>query len=256
MQLAERLRQSDPVFAGWSTIPAPTVVASLARAGFDAVVVDMQHGLHDEHTALHGPLEAARGGVPAVLRIPVGRIDLASRALDAGYEAVIAPMINSVAEARAFAAAMKYPPVGDRSWGPFQALSLNPTYTAGSYYKSANTETLAIAMIETRHAIEVYRDILAIDGIDGLFVGPSDLSISWTEGGKVDPELPEMQGFLAELASATLEAGKVPAIYAVTPESAARYAGMGYKLISAASDEAVISTGAMEMLNVARKPAE
>jgi len=250
--LTRRLENADPMFIAWSSYPAAGMPARMARAGFDAVVVDMQHGMHSESSVLREPPEILATGKPPILRIPVGRNDLASRGLDAGYEAVIAPMINSVDDAQAFVAAMKYPPLGERSWGPAQALKLNPDHTMGSYFKSANGETLAIAMIETMRAVDVYEDILALDGIDGLFIGPSDLSISWSGGKTVNPDLPEMQDFLAQLAGKCAAAGKLSAVYATSVEAVVRARDMGFRMITATNDDLLIRTGADSILNRVR----
>ncbi|TDH39042.1 2,4-dihydroxyhept-2-ene-1,7-dioic acid aldolase [Pseudohoeflea suaedae] len=252
MLLNPRLAQPEPLFVAWSSYPAAGMPARMAHAGFDAVVIDMQHGMHTETSALREPLEIMAAGKPPILRIPVGRFDLASRGLDAGFEAVIAPMINTLEDARAFVAAMKYPPLGERSWGPLQALNLHREHTAGTYFKSANAQTLAIAMIETMAAVEIYEEILAIEGIDGLFVGPSDLSISWSGGKEMNPFLPEMQDFIAGIARSCTEAGKLSAIYANSAESAIAAARMGYRMITATNDDVLIQTGADAILGAVR----
>ncbi len=120
------------------------------------------------------------------MRIPVGRFDMASRALDFGAEAVIAPMVNSVEDARRFAAAMKYPPLGERSWGPTFAF---PRHGQGDFSRMAARQQQAhrgIAMIETRAAVDALDGILDTPGIDGIFLGPSDFSIAWTNGATVN----------------------------------------------------------------------
>ena len=105
MTLKERLAADEPLITAWSGVPDALTVEILARQGFDAVTLDMQHGGHHEDSVLRciAPIQAA--GKPVIVRVPVGRFDMASRALDFGAEAVIAPMVNSVADARAFAAA-------------------------------------------------------------------------------------------------------------------------------------------------------
>ena len=118
MSLVARFNAGETLFTAWSGVPDALTVEIVARQGFDAVTLDMQHGGHHEDSVLRGIVPILNAGKHAIVRIPVGRFDMASRALDFGAEAVIAPMINSVEDARRFAAAMKYPPVGERSWGP------------------------------------------------------------------------------------------------------------------------------------------
>jgi 4-hydroxy-2-oxoheptanedioate aldolase len=118
MKLKEKIQAGQTLFTAWSSIPDPLVAGILASSAFDAVTLDMQHGGHSDDSVLRCIGPVIQNGAHPVVRIPVGRFDMASRALDFGAEAVIAPMINTLADARAFADAMKYPPLGGRSWGP------------------------------------------------------------------------------------------------------------------------------------------
>lgn len=252
MKLAKRLRNDEILMTAWSGIPSPELCGVLAGSGYDMVTVDMQHGAHHEGSAFTAAMQIDHAGCPAVLRIPVGRNDLASRALDVGFEAVIAPMINTVADAQAFADAMKYPPLGERSWGPGQALQLHKEHTPASYFAAANAETLAIAMIETRTALAALDDILAIEGIDGVFVGPSDLSISWSGGEGVSPDRDDMRETLVEVAAKARAAGKFAAIFAVNPARSQEFAEMGYRIMAINTDVATVKAGAKALLDMAR----
>ena len=113
--LADRLRAGETLLSAWSSIPDPVTMEAVAATAFDTVVLDMQHGGHDDGSILRCLPAVISAGKPAIVRVPVGRFDMASRALDFGADAVIAPMINTIEDARTFAAAMKYPPVGGRS---------------------------------------------------------------------------------------------------------------------------------------------
>ena len=252
MQLRDNLDQDKMLVTAWSTSPSAEMAAALARCPFDAVTVDMQHGGHSEATAFASAAAIVAAAKPAILRIPVGRNDLASRALDMGFEAVIAPMINSAADAEAFARAMKYPPLGERSWGPTRALHLHPPHTPESYFRSANRQTLALAMIETRAAVAALDEILAGDGVDGVFVGPSDLSISWSNGAGVDPKSAELQDVIADIGRRARQAGKFAAIFAVDPADVRGFGKMGYRLTALNTDPGIIQAGAEVMLGKAR----
>lgn len=252
MQLCDRLNRNTPLITAWSTSPSSEIAGQLAACAFDAVTVDMQHGAHDEASAFASIRAIHARGKPGLFRIPVGRNDMASRALDMGFEAVIAPMIDSPEDARAFAAAMKYPPIGCRSWGPLRALELHTDQTAETYFRSANRQTLAIAMIETRRAFDNLDAILAVEGIDGVFVGPSDLSISWSNGETVDPHRPDMQDALADIGRRAAEAGKFAAIFAVNPADVPLFFKMGYRIAALNTDPGAIRAGADVMLDAAR----
>ena len=116
--LARRLRAGETVYSGWCGLPAPIVAELVGREGFPAVTLDAQHGLWDIATLVGGIAQVRQGGAAAMVRIPVGQFATASRALDFGAEGIIAPMINTPADARAYVSFAKFPPLGERSWCP------------------------------------------------------------------------------------------------------------------------------------------
>lgn len=250
--LISRLQAGETLFTAWSGIPDALTVETMAGQGFDAVTLDMQHGGHHEDSVLRSVPGILRAGAHPVVRIPVGRFDMASRALDFGAEAVIAPMINSVADARAFAAAMKYPPLGERSWGPTFALPRSAIRDAQEWLLGSNTRTLAFAMVETRAALDALDGILETPGIDGIFVGPSDFSIAWTEGGAIDPVREDMMETIADIAKRSLAAGKVAGIYLINMGMAGRYSDMGYRFQAVASEHRIMAAGASALISEAR----
>ena len=250
MSLASRLKSGEIIYSGWSHLTDPFAMEALARTPLDAVLFDMQHGPHDTASvaALTGILRSVQKH--ALVRIPVGRFDMASRALDFGVEGVVAPMINSVHDAKLFAAAMKYPPLGERSWG--QMRGRPSSYGAGGsggYLREVNDQTLSFAMIETRAAYEALDYILEVDGIDGVFVGPSDFSIAWSDGQEVDAASEAIIEPLMQIAAKTKSAGKHCAIYAATPALAKRFAGLGYTYIPLSVDTAYLTLGVQALLD-------
>ncbi|HET7411176.1 MAG TPA: aldolase/citrate lyase family protein [Pararhizobium sp.] len=252
MKLAERLAAGDVLLTCWSGLPSADVALALAHTSYDVVTLDMQHGAHTETSIYPGIAAVTSAGKPAIVRIPVGRNDVASRAADFGAEAIIAPMINSVEDARAFAAAVKYPPIGERSWGPGRAMQLHGVSSPSEYLTTANDKVLTFAMIETRAALAVLDDILAVPGIDGVFVGPSDFSISWTNGAQVAPELDDMNEALVTIADRAREAGKYAAIFAVNPKRVPLYRSMGFSMMALGTEEIILAAGAFELIAAAR----
>ncbi len=242
--LRSRLDAGETLFTAWSAIPDPLVAEFLARSTFDAVTLDMQHGCHSTESVMRGVAAIVLGGKPAVVRVPVGRFEMASRALDFGASAVIAPMVNSAEDARAFASFMKFPPQGDRSWGPTRVLALQGAPSPKAYLEFANRDTLAIAMIETRAAQAALDDILAVDGIDGVFVGPSDFSIALSNGASIDPTNAEMLAAAAEIARKAERAGKIPCTLGITAEAGRRAQELGFRLIALGSDFLYLGAGA------------
>ncbi|MEM0898341.1 MAG: aldolase/citrate lyase family protein [Pseudomonadota bacterium] len=249
--LRDALESTKPVLTAWSSVPDTGFVSTVARQPFDCVTLDMQHGGHDERSVYDGVDAVVALHKSCVVRIPVGRFDMASRALDFGADAVIAPMVNSVDDAKAFAAAVKYPPVGGRSWGPSRALSIRGLEGGDAHLHNANRATVSFAMIETREAMTALDDILAVDGIDGVFVGPADFSIAWSNGESVDPRRDDMMDTIAEIAQRATAVGKYAGIFAVVPSDAPKFHAMGYGLIAIGFDTAVVAAGARAVLSAA-----
>jgi 4-hydroxy-2-oxoheptanedioate aldolase len=249
--LPDRLNAGSPALAAWCGLPDPAVSALLAHAAFDAVVLDMQHSAIDYGVAVRAIPLIAAASKPAIVRIPVGEFATASRILDAGASGVIAPMVNTVADAHLFADFMKYPPLGQRSWGPHGALAatgLEP----GDYFRSANGLTVALAMVETREALAIIDEILAVPGIDGIFIGPGDLSIGLSEGRELNPTSAAVETALDHAVARSRAAGKVAGVFAASGERAAALYGRGFHLISVSSDAGMLRAGADAALKVAR----
>lgn len=246
------LQSGQEVITGWSAIPNPLVSEALLSAGYDTVTLDMQHGFHDVASVLAGVTSCKMLGKRALVRIPVGDWGMASRALDLGAAAVIAPMINTVEDAEAFASSMKYPPIGGRSWGPNRAMLMADQSDMSSFLAEANNETLAIAMIETREALDNLDAILAVPGIDGIFVGPSDVSVTFSDGDEIKPFSDGTMGVIEEIASRTLKAGKIPCIFAFLPDVLKLSRAMGYKFFALNTDGGIIVRGAKDLLAEAK----
>ncbi len=246
--LARRLRAGETVYTAWCAMPAPIVAENVARAGFTCVVLDQQHGMYEiaSTAAAIGPVRLA--GASAVVRVPLNDFASASRILDVGAEAVIAPMINNVEQARRFVGAMKYPPLGERSWGPGRAAALAGIAELKDYFRDANAITLALAMIETREAVGNVATIAGTDGIDGLFVGPFDLSIALSDGALLDPASNDVEAALDVILEAAAKHQKIPGIYCANAEGALAAARRGFRFIAVGGDVAYLRAGAAEQL--------
>ena len=186
-KLAQRFAAGETVFTGWCGLPALIILETVAREGFVAVTIDQQHALWDTAATVNGIAAIRQGGASPIVRVPLNAFDTASRVLDFGAEGVIAPMINTVEDARAFVSATKYPPLGERSWGPTRAMTLARIPDGKTYLKDANANVVTIAMIEKQQALDNVDAIAAVPGIDVLFVGPADMSIALSNGAELDP---------------------------------------------------------------------
>jgi 4-hydroxy-2-oxoheptanedioate aldolase len=248
--LARRLRAGETVFSGWCSLPYPLVAETIAREGFAAVTIEGQHGLWDVGAMLTGIAAVRQGGAAPLVRVPVGDFALVSRVLDFGAEGVIAPMINTAADARAFAASAKYPPVGERSWGPHRVTALAGLADQSIYLREANDHVITLAMIETRTALDNLDAIIDTPGIDGLFLGPSDLSIALSNGKSLDPLAKEVDRELDRIVAAAQRAGKIPGAFCHTAERAGALAKRGVRFLAVMSDIAMLRAGTAAALKV------
>ena len=171
----KRLWEADrPAALCWLTIPSPISAEIMAHQGWDALVVDMQHGMIDLHTAAAMLIAISATEATPLVRVPGCDPTVIMRVLDAGAYGVICPTVGSAAEAETLVRACRYPPAGMRSYGPARAL----LYSGAGYFEGANDTVLAIAMIETQDGLRNLDEILSVPGLDGIYVGPSDLSVS------------------------------------------------------------------------------
>jgi 4-hydroxy-2-oxoheptanedioate aldolase len=188
------------------------------------------------------------GGAAPIVRVPVGGFAVASRMLDMGAEGIIAPMINTAEDARAFVGTAKFPPLGERSWGPMRAMTLAGIADPTRYLREANAATVTIAMIETRTAMDNLDAIAAMPGIDVLFVGPSDLSIALSDGNELDPHSATVEAALDRLVASCRKAGKVAGLYCANAERAAACIKRGIRFLAVGSDLAFLRAGTAAQL--------
>ncbi len=184
--LRERWGDGDVALGGWLTIPGSVGAEAMASIGLDYVCIDMQHGLVDYADSI-GMLQAiSTGSSTAVVRVPENQFGHIGRALDAGAMAVIVPMVNTVDQCEAAVASARYAPIGSRSYGPTRVQPLE----GADYWERADQDVAVIPMIETVTAMENLDGILAVPGVDAIYVGPADLSISMglPPGDQNDPE--------------------------------------------------------------------
>jgi 4-hydroxy-2-oxoheptanedioate aldolase len=241
--LARRLRAGETVYAAWCSLASPIVAETIAREGFSAVVLDIQHGLWDTASVIVGIGALVHAGSTPVVRVPLNEFAFVSRALDFGAEAIIAPMINSAADARQFAGVAKYPPLGERSWGPQRAMALQSKTAAVDYLREANDGTLTLAMIETPAALADVEAIAATPGIDALFIGPYDLSTALSGGTAQDVQAPEVERAIDRIGAAAKKAGKISGIYCRDAERALAMAKRGFRFITVGSDQGFLRDG-------------
>ncbi|MGH7067382.1 MAG: HpcH/HpaI aldolase family protein [Acetobacteraceae bacterium] len=237
---------------GWLAIPSGFAAEVMSQAGWDSLTVDIQHGVQDYHSMVacfHGM--QARPVTPLV-RVPWNEPGIIGKCLDGGAMGVICPMINNRAQAEAFVAACRYPPAGTRSNGPIRAGIYGE---AGGYVKTANAEVLCIPMIETEEALDNLEAILDVPGINGIYVGPSDLAFSLGLEPRLDREEPQILKIYERLVKECSKRGIAPGVHNLTPAYAARMIGMGFRFVTLANDSGLLLRAAQAGVAAVRQAA-
>ena len=239
MQLKTRLQQSDPLRNVFMTLPVPALAERMGVMGVESITLDMQHGsIEDAH--LIGMLQAIRaGGALPLARLAWNRPELIMKALDYGVEGIICPMVDSAEEAAAFVRAAKYPPVGNRSFGPFRA----DLHHHGDYFADANDGTLCFVMVETAGAVAELNAIAATPGLDGLFIGPWDLSVSLGLKERANFADPQLSSVLDKVVNAGKQFGLFTGVFTIRPSDMEGLVGRGFDLITCGTDDVIFRHG-------------
>ncbi len=245
--LRARLSQPKPFFLSWMTIPSAGLAGQMARLPIEGVCLDMQHGMIGFSDAVGMIAAINAAGRAAVVRCLWNEPGTIGQALDAGAAAVIAPMVNSRAQAEALVRAAKYPPLGGRSWGGYTALQASGL-APGEYLKQANRMSPVFAMVETVEALEAVESIAATPGLDGLFVGPSDLSITLSNGAGIDKTGPRTIEAMKRISAAASANGIVAGAFGGNADVIQAYLKIGYTFIAAGVDVDLLQAGAAALL--------
>ena len=252
-RLLELFRDGKTAVAGWMSIDSAYAAELVGCSGFDAVVVDCQHGMAG-HAGMVAMLQAL-SHTPAVPLVRVSQNSLAeiNRALDAGAFGIICPLVNSATEALAFGRACRYPlsgEKGDRSFGPARGLLVG----GADYPQHANAQMLALAMIETQAGLDAVDAIAAVPQIDGLFIGPSDLGIALGLGPGAGYDHPVLAAAIRRIQEAGQAAGKVTGIWCGTAEMARAMQAQGLQFVVPGHDALWLKAEIARRLAVLRAP--
>jgi 4-hydroxy-2-oxoheptanedioate aldolase len=241
--LRSRLATGEPFLFSWQSIPSPPLAGHLARLPLDGVCLDMQHGMIGFSDAVELVAAINAAGRPAIVRTLWNDPATPGQAFDAGASCVIAPLVNSRAEAERLVRAAKYPPLGARSWGAYGGIQ-SSGLSSRDYLREANRLTMTFAMIETVEAVRNVDEIAATPGLDGLFVGPSDLSISLSNGAAIDKTGPATMAAMEKIAAAARNNGLIAGAFAGEAPVITAYQRLGYTFLAAAVDTELLSLGA------------
>jgi 2-dehydro-3-deoxyglucarate aldolase len=216
MTLKTALAAGTPTLGSWVTLDHPAVAEVMARAGFDWLVVDLEHTGIDMAGAERLIRAIDGAGVPPIVRLPGNDAALAKRVMDCGAHGILVPMVNSAAEAAEAVASVYYPPRGTRGVGLYRAQGYGASFA--EYRRWLEDNAVVVVMIETIAAVAAIDAILAVPGVDAWIVGPYDLSASMGRPGDLDH--PDMARALERVLAAGRKAGKPGGIHVVEPDPA------------------------------------
>lgn len=233
---------------GWCSIPSTVTAEIVARQGFETVTIDLQHGLSDYQTAL-SMLQVVDGhGMPTLCRIPWNEPGIIMKALDAGFSGIICPMVNTREDAERFVGACRYAPRGYRSFGPTRALNV---YGA-DYVEAANDFIATFAMIETAQALQNLDEILAVEELDAVYIGPADLALSFGYTPTLLPQERKVLDAIDDIAARARRAGKRAGIHCGTPQTVRERLDNGFDFASLSTDARLFTSAVAAQLAEAR----
>jgi 2-keto-3-deoxy-L-rhamnonate aldolase RhmA len=241
-----RLRSGERLVAPLLTLNSPAVTEIMSAVGFDWLFIDAEHAPL-EPFQMQALLQGA-GATPCVIRLPAGEEVPIKNALDIGAAGIIAPQVNSADHARRIVQAAKYAPLGQRGLGIARAHGYG--LKVREYMEHANEDTAVIVQAEHRDAVEHIREIVRVEGVDGVLIGPYDLSGSLGHPGAVDH--PDVTGAIERVRAACAEVGLPIGIFGVTAEAVQPYIARGFTMIVVGVDTLLLAHGAGTMLKATR----
>jgi 4-hydroxy-2-oxoheptanedioate aldolase len=236
----QKLLEGKPQIGGWLSIPSSVSAEIMAHQGFDWLVVDTQHGAIDFNAALPMLQAISTTDTMPFVRVPWNEPSIIMKYLDAGAYGIVVPMIETKEDAERAVWAMRYPPAGMRSSGPFRATM----YAGADYQDRANDELLLAVMIETAKALENLDAIASVPGIDALYIGPSDLSQALGLGPRYNADNPKHAETVTRIREACERHGKIPGVHTSGHVLTNRYIQEGFKMILLTTDAAGVTSGA------------
>ena len=246
-KVKQMMADGKPVVNGWLQIPSTVSAEVMAHQGWDSLTVDMQHGLVDYTNALPMLQTISSTDVTPLARVNWNEPGQIMKILDAGCYGIICPMVSNRKEAENFVQACLYPSKGYRSFGPVRGL----LYGGSDYAKHSDNEILKLAMIETKEALEKLDEILDTPNLDGIYIGPADLSLSIGEEPGFDkPENTKAYKEILKILDAAKKRDLLAGLHNGTAEYAQKMIKKGFNLVTVGSDSRYIVAGARSDLKI------
>jgi 4-hydroxy-2-oxoheptanedioate aldolase len=242
-------REGKATVGGWLSLPDSFAAEVMAHQGFDWLTVDMQHGLIDYSSAVPMLQAISTTNTTPFVRVPWNDPATIMKVLDAGAYGVIVPLINNAAEAERAVGAARYPPRGYRSNGPIRG-----RYYGGVDYNALAHEHVMVAlMVETREGLENVDEIAAVDGVDAIYIGPSDLGYALGMAPKLDNDEPQHVAAVERILEACKRHGVAAGIHTGGPAYSARWIERGFQMVTVTSDEGAMVRGVQSALKDLRE---
>ena len=246
-KLKELFKSGKPIINSWLSVPSSFSAEVMANQGWDSLTIDMQHGLIDYPNAVNMLQAISTTETTPMARLNWNEPGQIMKILDAGCYGIICPMVSNKKEAEKFIQACQYPPKGYRSFGPIRAT----IYGGNDYAKNANDEILKLAMIETKEALNKLDEILDTPNLDGIYIGPADLSLAVGEEPGFDkPESTKAYKEILKILDAAKKRNLLAGIHNGTPEYAQKMIDKGFNLVTVGSDSRYITSGAKYDLEI------
>ena len=233
---------------GWLAIPSVFSAETMAHQGWDSLTIDLQHGVVDYQAMVAMLTAISTTPTVPIVRVPWLEPGILMKTLDAGAFAVICPMINTREDAQKLVSWTHYAPRGTRSFGPIRAL----LYGGADYPQHANDTIVTFAMIETRQALDNLDSILSVEGLDAVYIGPSDLSLSLGCNPNFDEVDPPVTQAIDHILARAKAHDLVAAIHNGTPEAALKRIAKGFQFVTVSSDARLMAAGAKQVLGTMR----
>ena len=248
-KIKEMMKNGKPVINGWLSIPSTVSAEAMAHQGWDSLTIDIQHGLVDYSNVLPMLQTISSTEVTPLTRVNWNEPGQIMKILDAGSYGIICPMVSNKREAENFIQACMYPPNGYRSFGPIRGL----IYGGPDYAKHANDEILKFAMIETKEALDKLDEIMSVKGLDGIYIGPADLSLSLNEEPGFDrPERTKAYSQILRILEHAKKHNIFAGIHNATPEYALKMIEKGFNFVTISADLRAMSAGAKAIVEKMR----
>ena len=237
---------------GWLSIPNSFTAEAMAKMGWDTITIDLQHGQNDYSTSISMVQAISNNKCIPFARVPWNEPGIIMKMLDLGIMGIISPMINTKNDCENFISYCKYPPIGQRSYGPMRA----QLHYGKDYFQNANKEIITLAMIETQQAINNLDDILSVENLSGVYIGPADMSSSYGLPPKFDVRQDPVFSNIKLIIEKAKKYGKIAGIHNGTTIYAKEMLALGYNLVTVSYDFRSMSTHAQSIVNEMKNSSE